>query len=202
MSEEKKVPVKVLIIEKNSDIRELNIKNFLSDDLYKKCNFKKQDGFEEKCEWKVKLDKNNLYVKLFAKSVGKCNYENKYDFPPPVDNSLFFGCCALVCYTKSDNKYTEVDLSISLWNKIYEKLFGGFEDLSKQIIEDENEEDELEQIPNHMKTKSGYLKDGFVVDSEDSGSVGIKEENELNSDDELDSNIDMENELVEEDYED
>ena len=47
-----------------------------------------------------------------------------------------------------------------------------------------------------MKTKSGYLKDGFVVDSEDSGSVGIKEENELNSDDELDSNIDMENELV------
>ena len=30
--------------------------------------------------------------------------------------------------------------------------------------EDEEEEDELENIPAEMKTKSGYLKDGFVVD--------------------------------------
>ena len=35
-------------------------------------------------------------------------------------------------------------------------------------MEDEEEEDELENIPKNMKTKKGgYLKDGFVVDSSD-----------------------------------
>ena len=50
---------------------------------------------------------------------------------------------------------------------MYEKLFGGFEDLTLTAIEDENEIDELENIPKEKKTKDGYLKDGFVVDSSD-----------------------------------
>ena len=33
--------------------------------------------------------------------------------------------------------------------------------------EDELEVDELDEIPSEMKTKSGYLKDGFIVDDED-----------------------------------
>ena len=32
---------KVIIVEKNSDLKSLNIKNFNVEDLYKKCNFKK-----------------------------------------------------------------------------------------------------------------------------------------------------------------
>jgi hypothetical protein len=43
-------------------------------------------------------------------------------------------------------------------------LFGGFENLADSIAEDENEEDELDNIAAEMKTKSGYLKDDFVVD--------------------------------------
>ena len=58
----------------------------------------------------------------------------------------------------------ELDLSIDEWNKFYEELFGGFENLADTIEQDEEEEDELEYIPENMKTKSGYLKDGFVVD--------------------------------------
>jgi hypothetical protein len=54
-----------------------------------------------------------------------------------------------------------------MWEKIYEKLFGGFEDISATAVEDDNEEDELENVPKHKKTKNGYLKDGFVVDSSD-----------------------------------
>ena len=38
------------------------------------------------------------------------------------------------------------------------------EDLSKTAEEDENEIDELESIPTDLKTKEGYLKDGFVVE--------------------------------------
>ena len=54
-----------------------------------------------------------------------------------------------------------------MWEKIYEKLFGGFEDLGVTAAEDDNEEDELANVPKHKKTKNGYLKDGFVVDSSD-----------------------------------
>jgi hypothetical protein len=39
--------------------------------------------------------------------------------------------------------------------------------LNATAIEDENEEDELANIPESMKTKDGYLKDGFVVDDDD-----------------------------------
>ena len=94
---------------------------------------------------------------------GKANTENKYDFPPPADNMLFFGNCILT--NKVDGEYYE--LSPELWGKLYEKLFGGFEDLATTAEEDENELDELENIPKSMKTKTGYLKDGFIVEDDD-----------------------------------
>ena len=74
------------------------------------------------------------------------------------------------------------NLSLELWNKIYEKLFGGFEDLVATIKEDEDEEDELANVPLHKKTKDGYLKDGFVVDSDKDD-----EESDSVSDDESDN---------------
>jgi hypothetical protein len=58
-------------------------------------------------------------------------------------------------------------LNLQLWKKIYEKLFGGFEDLAATAKEDDEEEDELATVPKEKKTKQGYLKDGFVVDSDD-----------------------------------
>lgn len=45
---------------------------------------------------------------------------------------------------------------------MYEKLFGGFEDLTRNDTTDD--EDEMKHIPKEKQTKSGYLKDEFVVD--------------------------------------
>ena len=56
------------------------------------------------------------------------------------------------------------DLTIDLWNKIYEHLFGGFDDLDQ---EEDFSDDELEEYPDEMKTNSGYLKDDFVVSDDD-----------------------------------
>ena len=50
------------------------------------------------------------------------------------------------------------------WEKFYEELFGGFENLADTAKEDENEIDELANVPAEMKTKTGYLKDDFVVE--------------------------------------
>ena len=159
----------IIIVDKGCSLKTLTVKDYNVEELYKKCGFKKSEGFNLQVEWPVKVDGQKYLVQMYGKLDGKANMENKYDFPPPVDKKLYFGACALVGMIRDDtNNRTHINLSIELWNKIYEKLFGGFEDLTTTCAEDEDEEDELENIPKHMKTKKGgYLKDGFVVDSSD-----------------------------------
>jgi hypothetical protein len=167
----------ILIIDKNSCIKSTTVKDYKEEDLYKKCGFKKKDGFEKQTEWNTKVNGQKYSIVLFAKTCGKSGFENKYDFPPPVDNKLYFGSCALIGYIRDDsNSKTLFNLTIELWKIIYEKLFGGFDNLADTAIEDEEEEDELDLISKSKKTKSGYLKDGFVVDSEDTD----ENENEYN----------------------
>jgi hypothetical protein len=172
--------VTIIIIDKGGSLKTLAVKVYNVEELYKKCGFKKSDGFNLQVEWPVKIDGQRLLVQMYGKLNGKANMENKYDFPPPVDKQLYFGSCALVGMIPEE-RFTNkchINLTLELLNKIYEKLFGGFEDLSLTCKEDENEEDELENIPNNMKTKNGgYLKDGFVVDSETEEDID-SEENE------------------------
>ena len=161
----------VVIVEKPGTLKITTIKEFKEEDLYKKCGFKKADGFSKQTEWSIKLDGKKYLVSLFAKSEGKANTENKYDFPPPVDTVLYFGSCVLVCKVKNNDSIdVYISLTLDLWRKMYEKLFGGFENLADTCLEDEEEEDELANIPADKKTKHGYLKDGFVVDSEEDDS--------------------------------
>jgi hypothetical protein len=181
-------PLTIIIVEKVGTLKTLSIKDFKVEELYKKCGFKKGDGFVKQVEWTAKYDGKKYFVEVYAKSEGRGNSENKYDFPPPIDSALFFGSCAIVAYVKQDDgSKCYVDLSLQLWNKIYEKLFGGFEDLAATAAEDEEEVDELANVPKEKKTKQGYLKDGFVVDSSDTEenvSGSGSEEDELNEDDE------------------
>jgi hypothetical protein len=170
------MPLNVVIVEKDGNLKSLRVKDFKLDDLYKKCGFKKSDDFIKQCEWKLRHKNETIYVNCYAKAKGLANSENKYDFPPPIDTVLFFGACALVGY----NKEREViDLTVEMWEKFYEKLFGGFEDLAKTAKLDELEEDELANVPKKMKTKNGYLKDGFVVDD----ALSSLEHTESNEDD-------------------
>ena len=157
----------VIIVDKCGVLKTLKVKDYKVDELYKKCGFKKEEGFSLQVEWNVKLDGQKYIIQMYGKLNGKANMENKYDFPPPIDNNLYFGSCALVGIIK-DNTNSNINLSVDLWNKIYEKLFGGFENLLVTCNEDDEEEDELKNSPKNMKTKKGgYLKDGFVVDSSD-----------------------------------
>ena len=141
-------PLSIIIVEKGGNLKILTIKEFKLEDLYKKCGFKKGEDFLKQVEWTAKYDGTKYYIEVFAKTDGRANSENKFDFPPPIDKKLFFGSCAILAYLKKDDDtkvYT--DLSLPLWNKIYEKLFGGFEDLVATAIEDEEEIDELANVP-------------------------------------------------------
>ena len=187
----------IIIVDKSASLKNLTVKDYKVDELYKKCGFKKADTFILQVEWPVKLDGQKYLIQMYGKLDGKANMENKYDFPPPVDKKLYFGSCALVGMLREDsNNRSHINLSLELWNKLYEKLFGGFEDLAVIGADDDDEEDELENVPKKLKTKKGgYLKDGFVIDSSDTEeAVGSETEDE---DDEVsDKPSDEEEELV------
>jgi hypothetical protein len=204
-------PLTIIIVEKTGSLKSLSIKDYKVEELYKKCGFKKADDFIKQVEWSAKYDGKKYFIEVFAKKEGRANSENKYDFPPPIDTTLFFGSCAILAYLKqSDGSKSYTDLSLPLWNKIYEKLFGGFEDLAATAAEDEAEEDELANVPKEKKTKQGYLKDGFVVDSSDteenisgSGSDEDIEDIEVDDTEESEEEIvieDLGSELSEESY--
>ena len=158
--------VKVVIIDKGGTLKETNVNNL--SELYKTCGFRKIGHFEKQHTWVITLKEcNSIYkISIHGKVDGRAGSENKYDLPPPQDNTLYFGKLALV--------NEEGDLSIAIWEKIYTQLFGGFEDLNS---EEEMSDDELEEYPEEMKTNSGYLKDGFVVSDEE-----LEEENYIYSD--------------------
>ena len=196
-------PLSIIIVERSGTLKPLTIKDFKEDELFKKCGFKKAEDFVRQVEWNAKYEGKKYYVQVFAKSDGRANSENKYDFPPPIDKKLFFGSCAIIAFTKNtDGSKNYVDLSIPLWNKIYEKLFGGFEDLVATAAEDEEEEDELANVPKEKKTKHGYLKDGFVVDSsetEDEASPSNSEEEDIEDDESESEEAEGEEDIVIED---
>lgn len=173
-------PLNVIIVEKVGTLKSLAVKDFKLEELYKKCGFKKGDDFLKQVEWSSKMDGKKYYIEVYGKTDGRPGAENKYDFPPPIDSTLLFGSCALIAYCKGeDGKKALINLTLPMWNKAYEKLFGGFEDISANAADDDAEEDELANVPKSKKTKQGYLKDGFVVDSSDGDTESVEEnENE------------------------
>lgn len=153
----------VLLVEKLGNIKPLKIKEYNEEDFYKKCGYKSSANFQKQHTWKSSVDGTTYFISLFAKSDVRGSLgENKYEFPPPVDSILYFGTCLLAGYTKD---MTPTSLTVELWNTIYNKLYGGFENLADTAESDEKEPDELDNIPENKKTKEGYLKDGFVVET-------------------------------------
>jgi hypothetical protein len=160
--------VKIIIIEKNGAIQETDLKSYDDNQIYKKAGLKSMNGFELQTEWGAEIDGKLYSVSVFGKATGRAGHENKYEFPPPIDNVLLFGSCVLV--NKVNGK--AADLTKEEWLKIYEHLYGGFEDLGDE--DSEYSEEELDDdIP---RTKEGYVKDDFIVDDDD-------DEDDFDSDD-------------------
>ena len=187
----------IVIVDKSGALKTTSVKDFKEEDLFKKCGLKKKDDFEKQVEWKLKTKGRKYVVSVYAKLNGRANNENKYDFPPPIDNHLFFGSCAIVA---QNDKQEYISLSTDLWNTLYEKLFGGFEDLAATALEDEQEIDELANVPKEKKTKEGYLKDGFVVSEEGEDELGedtATSDSEINTTNSEDEDEDDDDEVME-----
>ena len=186
-------PVPIIVVERNGELRVSHIKEYSQMELCKKCKYKSPAGFEMRAEWAYSgpdKDTDKFIVELWAREDGNAGQENKYEFPPPVDTILFFGACALVA---KDMSSRIIPLTLEKWDKMYNFLFGGFDTLANCEEDDEFEGDELDSIPAGRKTKDGYLKDGFVVDTNDD------EDNNDDTDDDDADDTDYEEEDDEED---
>jgi hypothetical protein len=157
---------KAILVTKAGEIRNTSVRPSDIPTLYKRCGFRSDAGFARQNVWKV----GSKEFVLYGKKNGKANTENKYDLPPPADNDLYFG--SLVVVALENNQH--IDIEVDEWQKTYDVLFGGFEDLASTAKEDAEEEDELANYSKDELTKTGYLKDGWIVDDGDSS--GLEEE--------------------------
>jgi len=172
--------VKVVIIDKQGNVKASTVNKFNLDTLYKKCKFRDSDNFQNRHTWKW----DDKHVSLFAKISGRANTENKYDFPSPMDNELFFGSTLLCAHTEKDLSNNDViDFTKEDWVELYEKLMGGFENIGDEDSERSADEDDEDFDPDNM-TESGYLKNSFVADDNEE----IQNENDDESEKEFSGN--------------
>lgn len=151
--------MKYVLIEKSGECVGKTSKNGLGvDELYKKCGFKKADGFNEVGRWKLA---DGLEIAVYGRTDGKAGSENKFEYPQPIDKQLFFGNMAVVAMMNGSH----VDLDINHWGEIYAELMGGFEDVGSEDSEEEEEEDEILDEEEELTTH-GYVKDDFIVEDE------------------------------------
>ena len=180
--------VKVVFVSKDASLNEKSVKNLDLKTLHVKCNVK-EDSFGKRHTWKVK----GAYYSVYAKDTGRHSSENKYDLPPPVDEELYFNTMAILKH--SDEKITNenvVDLTKEEWEKTYEHLFGGFENLDDTSGEMSVDEEE-ENLSESEKTKQGYKKDGFVVDDDDEDDEDYVPEEDEEDDEDLEETETSEN---------
>lgn len=98
-------------------------------------------------------DYKNSELVLYGCIEGKAGSENKYDLPPPLDNSLFFYDMYIVKYA---NKKL-VDLSLDEFNMFYEDSFGGFEDIGS------SEDDEESTLSEHTSDRE-FIDDNTITE--------------------------------------
>lgn len=76
------------------------------------------------------------------------------------------------------------DISVKEFEDMMEHLYGGFEDVNSEDDDAESSEEDTD-LP---KTKDGYAKDGFIVDS-DEGSEGGEEEDDDEEEEESEEEV-------------
>ena len=178
--------MKGIVVKQNGKVCEMQFENTSMEHLAKLCGFNSKNKFKRYHTY----HEGNYFYSVFGKTNGRAGSENKYELPPPIDNKLFFHTMFILKSTKPSNtSYIHMkniqDLSVSDWKKVYENLFGGFEDLGET---ESSSEDELKHIDKNHLTKQGYLKDDFVIedeDDEDEDEEEKKEEEEVEEVDEL-----------------
>ena len=183
--------LKVLI---DGTIKETEFKDF--SELYKKCGFRKKEGFS------VILTNKN--IQICGRTEGKQNNKNKYDFPYNMEDysiDAIYGACAIVKKDTNSNNY--IDLDENMWNSldIVKNNKTKDEHINNKInnYDDENNDEENNDDSDQNKDHNAN-DDGDDDNNEDDENNDDENNDDENEDDEYDDD-DIDNlELKEEDY--
>lgn len=131
----------VLLIDKSGTVKEIQIKNDdIPNNLYKKAGLKTTEDFVEQFVWELNFNENcgitrtnietgasaeNYSISIYGKKTGK-HPKNTYGFPPPLEDSCFYGNCILV-----NNRGS---ITLKEWDNMFEMIY------EKYDAEDEDEE--------------------------------------------------------------
>ena len=105
---------KIVLVEKTGNKKDLNAKDLSREILYKKCGFRKAEGFEKRHTFEVKHDGVHS-VEVWSRDSGRANTENKYDLPPPIDTNYILERIAIVGVDEIDEL---TDLDKATWEKV------------------------------------------------------------------------------------
>ena len=150
-----------VIVEKNGTVKCTTSKTLNVSELYKKCGFKSNEGFNCAHTWSITFNEVEYKLQVYGKITGRAGSENKYEFPPPIDNVLFFGSCAVI-NTQNDNI---VDMNATEFKDIdplLEKTKEGY--VKDDFVVDDDEEDDVDEssseepVPKKKVAKSAKAK--------------------------------------------
>lgn len=153
--------VLVVLVDKSGSLTDTKLKAFSVEEICKKAKIKNLEDCARKQVWSVYVQGKVHHIALYARSRGRAGQENKYDFPPPVDNVLYFGNCMLVSQRTVSDANDVLDLTASQWELIYEQLLGGFD----SCVDDDDES--IDDTRGLHIGKEGYEIDDFVVDDDE-----------------------------------
>lgn len=172
--------VQILIFEKNGDTSYNKITS--SNELYKKCGFRKTEGFDIISSWHI--ESSNITIELWGRIIGKGNLKNNYKFSIPIDK-LIYGNCTLVAKTND----SLIDLTSDMWSDFCNEINNAsnkLETLNGKVDKMDNELDKLKNLSlNDPKIidKSDISNKSDVSDSSDISNLSDLSDNSDNSDD-------------------
>ena len=119
----------------SSSIKSINTLDITTFPLKVKNKFGRGDISRE-CDFNYK----NITLSVFGFCDGKAGSENKFDLPPPIDQTLYFGCLIIIAH----NNETIIDITEDIFNDFYEQVFEGFVNLGDEDTWSEEEEEDTE----------------------------------------------------------
>lgn len=104
-----------IIIDKNGVLKQQSTRTLTRECLYKKCGFRKSEGFEQIHTWTAEEIRKPYTVELWGKDTGKTGQENTYSFQIVNDTNVYYGTLALIAVDTNNNV---LDLYTDTWQEI------------------------------------------------------------------------------------
>lgn len=173
-------PLIVMIAEKKTGFRQYTIKDFVFDDIYKKCGFKQPSGFECRKIWEL----NDYKLSIHGKISGRPDSINdKPTILHPNEPSIsYFGTVILLCQEKKEDKWEYCNLTKQLWAQLYNILVpSSVEDVPKpddsnSVLSDKVSDAAQATIEPLKKQKKAKTKQPVIEEPFDAAEDELEEE--------------------------